>query len=119
MIHFTKIGKAGFSLLELLLVVGIIAALVGLALPYYNDYVGESKNAVMRSNLHVLKRALMDYKADKGYYPDPTILSTELVPKYLLDFPVDPEQDAVASWGYYFPTPADPTVYDLASKYKF
>ncbi|MEW6712454.1 MAG: prepilin-type N-terminal cleavage/methylation domain-containing protein, partial [Candidatus Riflebacteria bacterium] len=59
-------GNHGFSLLELLLVIGIIAALVGLALPYYQDYVGQSKNSVMRANLQVFKRALMDYKSDKG-----------------------------------------------------
>jgi len=117
--HIQETGMVihGFSLLELLLVIGIIAALVGLAMPYYQDYVGESKNAVMRANLQVLKRALMDYKADKGEYPDPTILSADLVPKYIREFPVDPEQHAVASWGYHFPVPLDPTQYKLADKY--
>ncbi|MFZ5950710.1 MAG: type II secretion system protein [Candidatus Rifleibacteriota bacterium] len=110
-------GKHGFSLLELLLVIGIIAALVGLALPYYQDYVGQSKNSVMRSNLQVFKRALMDYKADKGVYPDQTLLSVELVPKYLMEFPMDPEDNSVASWGYTFP--GGNAQYDLATKYKF
>lgn len=116
---FIKTGKTGFSLLELLLVIGIIAALVGLALPYYQDYVGQSKNAVMRSNLHVLKKALMDYKADKGKYPDTAVVHSELAPKYLMEFPVDPEDDAPATWGYTFPGGADPDQYDLAAKYSF
>jgi len=34
---------SGFTLLELLVVVGILAALVALALPFYQDYVNQSK----------------------------------------------------------------------------
>ncbi len=112
-------GKNGFSLFELLIVIGIIAALTGLALPYYQDYVGQSKNAVMRSNLHTFKKALMEYKADKGVYPDTNDVKTELVPKYLMEFPVDPEAQAPATWGYTYPGGADPEMYDLHSKYAF
>ena len=99
---FIKTGsKAGFTLIELILVIGIIAALVGIAAPYYGDYVNESKYAVMRSNLNTFRKALMDYRADKGSYPaSADTVGTELVPKYLLDFPVDPTDNALATWGY-------------------
>jgi len=57
MIQTIQTGKKkGFTLLELLLVIGIIAALVGLAVPYYQDYVGQSKNSIMQANLHLLKK---------------------------------------------------------------
>ncbi|MGM0600555.1 MAG: type IV pilin protein [Candidatus Rifleibacteriota bacterium] len=114
-----KNGKNGFTLLELILVIGIIAALVGLAMPYYQDYVGQSKNAVMRSNLHILKKALMNYKADKGSYPLTDEIKAELVPKYIMEFPTDPEAGAPATWGYTFPGVSDPEMYDLDSKYNF
>lgn len=104
--------KNGFTLLELLLVIGIIAALVGLAVPYYQDYVGQSKNSIMRANLHLLKKALMEYKADKGEFPPD--LAT-LVPKYILELPVDPESTAVLNWGYV--RAADKLSYTLNSKY--
>lgn len=93
----------GFTLLELIIVVSIIAALVTLAMPYYRDYVGESKNAVMRANLHTLRKALMEHKADLGYYPASL---TDLVspppgkPRYLMAIPVDPEEGAPPDWGY-------------------
>jgi general secretion pathway protein G len=100
---FIKTGnRAGFSLVELIVVVGIIAALVGLATPYYGDYVNESKHSVMRANLHTLEKALMDYRSDKGDYPvtnDVGILVSG-TPRYLSEFPIDPTNDAPASWGY-------------------
>ncbi len=110
---FTRNGRNGFSLLELLIVVSILAALVGIAAPYYQDYVSQSRNAVMRSNLQLLKKSLMEYKADKGEYP-PDIET--LVPQYLMEYPVDPETDAPASWSYQL---ISPTEYELDTKYNF
>ncbi len=99
-----RIGKNnGFTLLELLLVIGIIAALTGLAVPYYQDYVSQSKNSIMRANLHTLKKALMEYKADVGSYPASIQLLTippAGKPKYLIDLPADPESPEIANWGY-------------------
>lgn len=107
-------GKAkGFSLLELVMVIGMIAALVGIAAPFYQDYVGQSRNAVMRANLQLLKKTLMEYKADKGTYP-PDIET--LVPQYIMEYPVDPELDAPSSWSYQL---ISPTEYQLNAKYSF
>ena len=92
--------KSGFTLLELLLVIGIIAALVGLAVPYYQDYVGQSKNSIMQANLHLLKKTLMEFKADTGYFPATNDLKTKLVPRYLMALPEDPEAGSLADWGY-------------------
>lgn len=105
-------NKKGFSLLELLIVVGIIAALVGLAMPYYQDYVGQSKDSIMRGNLHLLKKTLMEYKADKGEFP---AALSDLVPKYLMELPIDPKDDAVDNWGY--SRSVDKQSYTLNSKY--
>jgi general secretion pathway protein G len=119
--HITKIGShKGFSLVELIIVIAIIAALVGIALPYYGDYVNESKHAVMRANLNTFEKALMDYRADKGYYP-PTANVGELVtgnPRYLAEFPVDPTEGAQASWGYSLPY-ALPQDVPVGEKYRY
>ena len=92
--------------MELVIVVGILAALVALAMPYYGEQVEQSKRAAMLGNLHILKKALMDYKADLGSYP----LTLNLLAQppssfpYVLEVPVDPtEQEGSAlraGWGY-------------------
>ena len=112
-----KIGNdKGFTLLELIIVVGILAALVGLAAPYYRDYVSESKNAIMRSNLHTLKKGLMDHFADLGHYPARLEIMNS-THTYFMEIPIDPEDGAIASWGYSAPLPALDS-YSLNSKYQ-
>ncbi len=61
--------KRGFSLIELLVVVAIIAILVGVATPYYSDYVRESKRAKALQDLDVLKQAIVLHNSqeDKPY----------------------------------------------------
>lgn len=110
----------GFSLLELIIVVAILAALVTLGIPYYRDYVADSRHSVMLANLHAVRQALMEHRADRKVYPDklehlanPPVDGVSQ--RYLLDIPVDPEEGAVASWGY--ATQAAATAYTLDSKY--
>ena len=57
--------KRGFSLIELLVVVAIIAILVGVAAPYYNDYVKESKRTKALQDIDVLKQAVLLHDSRK------------------------------------------------------
>ena len=61
--------KRGFSLIELLVVVAIIAILVGVAAPYYNDYLKESKRTKALQDIDVLKQAVLlhDSQEDLPY----------------------------------------------------
>lgn len=106
-----KIGNRGFSLLEMLVVVGIMAALLGLAVPAYQDYLESSRRAVMETNFRAVRKALMEYHSDTGKFPvDGPDLKAKLVPKYLMDFPIDPEPpNGVPTpdfWGYDITNPA-------------
>ncbi|MBF0501796.1 MAG: prepilin-type N-terminal cleavage/methylation domain-containing protein [Candidatus Riflebacteria bacterium] len=87
--------RAGFTLLELLVVVAILAALVALALPFYQDYVNETKIATAQSDLNTFKKAIMVYDqlesipfkcaAANGDF-------TGLIGKYLQDFRTSSDQ---------------------------
>lgn len=118
---FCRFVRSGFSLMELLIVVGVMAALVALAMPFYTDYVAQSEVAVMKTNLKALRKALMEYRTDKGRYPytaEVGVLATTTFGKgYLLDFPKDPmkEHQSIATWGYQYQ--AGWTDYKLDSAY--
>lgn len=91
-------------MVELIITVAVLAALVGLAVPYYNDYVAQSRRIVMESNFRALRKAIMDYHADTGNYPLdanalPAALSQGSI-KYLMEIPADPDTPAPPTWGY-------------------
>jgi len=54
--------KKGFSLIELMIVVTIIAILTGAALPYVQDYVDESRRAKTKNDLDEIRNALALYE---------------------------------------------------------
>ncbi|MBC7230984.1 MAG: prepilin-type N-terminal cleavage/methylation domain-containing protein [Actinobacteria bacterium] len=70
----------GFSLVELMIVVGIIGVLVGIALVSYEASVNLSKKAACRANLKIIREQLLNYCADHEDYPGSL---GELVPNYI------------------------------------
>jgi len=64
---------AGFTLLELLVVVLIIGLLAGFVAPRYFGQVGKSEINVAKAQIDALEKALDQYRLDTGHYP-----STEL-----------------------------------------
>jgi type IV pilus assembly protein PilE len=60
--------EKGFTLLELMVTVVIVAILVGIALPSYTDYVTRSKFAEATGNLADLRVKMEQYYADNRRY---------------------------------------------------
>ena len=58
----------GFTLLELMITVAVIAILAGIALPSYNDYVTRSKFVEATGNLGDLRVKMEQYYADNRRY---------------------------------------------------
>lgn len=67
----TKLSRAsaGFTLLELLVVLVILGLLVGYVAPRYFAQVGKSEVKVARAQLKALEDALDQYRLDVGRYP--------------------------------------------------
>jgi general secretion pathway protein G len=60
---------AGFTLLELLVVMVIIGLLAGYVGPKYFSQIGKSEVKVTRAQIDALEKALDQYRLDNGHYP--------------------------------------------------
>jgi general secretion pathway protein G len=108
-----NIRKKGFTLVELLVVLAIIATLLTLAVPRYFQHVERSKEAVLRENLATLRDAIDQYHADKGTWPDS--LQTLAEARYLRSVPQDPITESDETWLPVPPPDGGPGVYDVRS----
>ena len=80
--------QSGFTLLELMISMFIIIILLSVALPTYQRSVQNARETVLKENLFQIRRAIDQYAADKGKYPQSV---DELVTaEYLREKPVDP-----------------------------
>ncbi len=62
-------NRAGFTLLELLVVIVIIGLLAGYVAPRYFSQVGKSEVQVARAQIDSLEKALDQYRLDTRHYP--------------------------------------------------
>jgi general secretion pathway protein G len=88
--------KTGFTLIELMVVLAVIATLLAIALPRYFSSLEKSREAVLQQNLVMMRETLDKYYGDKGKYPD--ALDELVSSKYLRTLPVDPITDSNATW---------------------
>ena len=58
----------GFSLIELMIAVAIIAILAGIAVPAYNDYITTSREGAMVSSMSTMSVFQEDYRLRTGAY---------------------------------------------------
>jgi len=68
-------GVAGFTMIELLITVAVIAILAAVALPNYTDYVTRSKLVEAKTNLSDMRTRLEQYFLDNRTYPAACIAS--------------------------------------------
>lgn len=91
-----KPARQGFTLIEMLVVMAVVALLLTLALPRYFGSLDKSKDVVLQENLKVLRVTLDKYYSDKGRFPESL---DELVEyRYLRAVPVDPITESPGTW---------------------
>jgi general secretion pathway protein G len=108
----------GFTLIELITVVALVAILAAIALPNYRVAIIQSREAVLKENLFRLRDLIDQYYLDKGQYP--SSLEALVEEGYLRKLPEDPMTRS-ADWTpvYAEPDPDRPAeppgVYDVKS----
>ncbi|MCA5587771.1 MAG: prepilin-type N-terminal cleavage/methylation domain-containing protein [Finegoldia magna] len=65
-----KKKKKGFTLLELLVVLAILAILIAIAIPVYKNQKEKAAITAHNANVRVLETAVESYRQDKGKLPD-------------------------------------------------
>src|SRR4030095_1825579 len=89
-------GAAGFTLLELIIVVAIIGILATIAMPALIHTPAKAKEAVLRTDLRTFRDVIDQYYADKGKYPG--ALDALVEDDYLRLIPVDPMTKSADTW---------------------
>ena len=87
---------AGFTLIEMLVVLAILALLLSIAVPRFQGAYDRSRDVALIENLKVLRATIDQFHADKGHYPNTLDELVEL--KYLRAVPVDPITESSTSW---------------------
>lgn len=93
---FVLIGKKGYTLLELMIVVAIVGILVMLAIPNFQQSAIKARETALKQNLFTMRTVLDQYYADRGDYPDS--LESLVEAKYLRSIPVDPFTKSSTTW---------------------
>ena len=91
-----RTARAGFTLIELIVVMAIVALLVSIAAPRYFRSVEHARENTLRTSLNVMRDAIDQHAADRGQYPDSLAALAES--RYLREVPEDPMTGRRDSW---------------------
>ena len=89
-------SRRGFTLIELMVVMAIIATLLTLVAPRYYKSIDRSKEITLKQNLTLIRDALDKHYGDTGGYPES--LEALVEKRYLRKIPIDPVTDTSATW---------------------
>jgi general secretion pathway protein G len=99
----TTLSGAGFTLVELLIVISLISILAAMGLVQYKNSVISTRESVLKTDLFRMRDAIDQYYADKGKYP--SALDSLVSEGYMRKIPEDPMTKSSDSW---VTTPAEP-----------
>ena len=89
-------GEQGFTLIELIVVMIIIATLAAMAVPAYTHHLRVANESVLKQDLHVMREAIDSYTVDKQKAPQS---GEDLVTSgYLKVMPIDPITHSQSTW---------------------
>lgn len=85
---FQAAAQAGFTLLELMIVISVIIILAAITLPQYQKTIMHTREAVLRDDLFKMRSLIDQFAADKGRLPQSL---DEIVSEgYMRELPTDP-----------------------------
>ena len=119
MVRATARETAGFTLIELMIVMSLIVVLAGIGLAVHANSQTRAREAVLKEDLFRMRDAIDQYYADKNEYPES--LDALVSEKYLRGIPVDPFTNSAETWQTTMSEldPANPSaqpgVYDVKS----
>jgi general secretion pathway protein G len=88
--------RLGFTLIELMIVMAVIAVLMSIAVPIYVRSIQRSKESVLKNNLFTLRTVIDEYTYDKQKAPQ--TLQDLVSDGYLRQVPMDPITGSNESW---------------------
>ena len=110
--------ETGWTLVELLVVLSLVAVLASMAMSSYSTAVTRSREAVLKEDLFRMRDAIDQYFADRNEYPEG--LQSLVTAGYLRTIPDDPFTGSNTSWqsipAEYDPSnPVIPGLFDVRS----
>ena len=91
-----KRARAGFTMIELMIVMAIVVILVSIAVPMYQKSILRAKESVLKNNLFTMRTVIDEYTYDKQKAPQS--LQDLVTDGYLKDIPADPITGSNSSW---------------------
>ena len=88
--------SAGFTLVELIVVIAIIGILSAAAVANYKRSIVKAKEAALQQDLYTMRTLINQYFADKGKYPSD--LQALVGDHYLASLPRDPITESTETW---------------------
>ncbi len=89
-------ARRGFTLIEMLVVLSVIALLLSLVAPAYVSHIDRAQELTLKQNLKTVRSTIDQFRADHAR--DPADLAELVSTHYLRDLPVDPVTDRSDTW---------------------
>jgi general secretion pathway protein G len=88
--------QAGYTLIELMIVMAIISIMVSIAVPIYQKALIRTKESLLKNNLFTLRTVIDEYTFDKKKAPQ--TLQDLVSEGYLRAVPIDPITGSSEQW---------------------
>jgi len=111
--------RAGYTLIEIIIVMTIISILVSIAVPIYQKMVLRTKETVLRNNLFTIRTVIDEFTYDKQ--KGPQSLEDLVQAGYLRQVPEDPITGSNSTWKIIMEdaltsvSQTEPGIYDVRS----